>query len=49
MAARLRREAAQTVHAVLSADEQSLLGEHVRDHSPAWIRLAEPVRQRTTS
>lgn len=49
MVARLRREAAQTVHEVLSADEQSLLGEHVRDHSPAWIRLAELVRQRTTS
>ncbi|MFI6098039.1 MerR family transcriptional regulator [Lentzea sp. NPDC051213] len=49
MAARLRREAADTVHDVLSADEQSLLGEHVRDYSPAWIRLAELVRQRTTS
>ena len=49
MAARLRREAAQTVHEVLSRDEQSLLGAHVRDYSPAWIRLAELVRQRTTS
>ncbi|MDT7785681.1 MAG: hypothetical protein QOF58_4100 [Pseudonocardiales bacterium] len=49
MAARLRREAAQTVHEVLSADEKSLLGQHVRDYSPAWIRLDELVRQRTTS
>lgn len=49
MAARLRREAAQTAHDVLSADEKSLLGAHVRDYSPAWIRLAELVRQRTTS
>jgi DNA-binding transcriptional MerR regulator len=49
MAARLRQESAQTIHEVVSADEQSLLGEHVRDYSPAWIRLAELVRQRTTS
>ncbi|MET9631908.1 MerR family transcriptional regulator [Lentzea sp. NPDC006480] len=49
MAARLRREASQTVHEVLSADEKSLLGQHVRDYSPAWLRLDELVRQRTTS
>lgn len=49
MAARLRRKAAQTVHEVLSADEQSLLGAHVRDYSQAWIRLNELGRQRTTS
>ncbi|MFJ8962982.1 hypothetical protein ACIRG5_26710 [Lentzea sp. NPDC102401] len=49
MAARLRQEAAQTVHEVLSADEKSLLGAHVQDYSPAWIRLSELVRQRTTS
>ncbi|MDX8145818.1 MerR family transcriptional regulator [Lentzea sp. BCCO 10_0061] len=49
MAARLRQEAAQTVHEVLSADEKSLLGAHVQDFSPAWLRLAELVRQRTTS
>jgi DNA-binding transcriptional MerR regulator len=49
MAARLRQEAAQTVHEVLSADEKALLGAHVQDYSPAWIRLSELVRQRTTS
>ncbi|MEU0880182.1 MerR family transcriptional regulator [Lentzea sp. NPDC005914] len=49
MAARLQQEAAQTVHEVLSADEKSLLGAHVREYSPAWIRLDELVRQRTTS
>ncbi|MFS8102224.1 MerR family transcriptional regulator [Lentzea alba] len=49
MAARLQQEATETVHEVLSADEKALLGAHVRDYSPAWLRLAELVRQRTTS
>src|SRR5262245_51877136 len=57
MAERLRQEAEaagvdmsqMTIQETVSKDEQALLSAHVREYSPAWIRLTELLRQRVTA